>query len=176
MVTLTTAAEFVSQQVLATMERSLGGRQRDIQEYDQRHLDFRRRLQPGVRGPLGQHDVGHKRGGVVRPVAPGESVTFSFSVTAPTPWAPIIPVADEFAVERSLRSDFSRHGGSGGWSAGPPNFQACGGTLPAGSEAGWGINFAHQADTIFATWFTYDLTGKGMWLTMTATKDGSQHL
>jgi hypothetical protein len=41
---------------------------------------------------------------------------------------------------------------------------------PAGSESGWGINFAHQGDIIFASWFTYDLTGKGWWLTMTAPK------
>jgi len=41
---------------------------------------------------------------------------------------------------------------------------------PAGSESGWGINFAHQGDTIFASWFTYDLAGKGMWLVMTAPK------
>lgn len=39
---------------------------------------------------------------------------------------------------------------------------------PAGSEAGWGINFAHQGDLIFATWFTYNLTGKERWLVMTA--------
>jgi hypothetical protein len=37
-----------------------------------------------------------------------------------------------------------------------------------GAEAGWGINFAHQGEIIFATWFTYDLSGKGWWLTMTA--------
>ena len=41
---------------------------------------------------------------------------------------------------------------------------------PAGSESGWGINFAHQGDVIFATWFTYDPTGKAWWLSMTATK------
>jgi hypothetical protein len=41
---------------------------------------------------------------------------------------------------------------------------------PASSEAGWGINLAHQGDTIFASWFTYDLTGKGWWLVMTAAK------
>ncbi len=38
------------------------------------------------------------------------------------------------------------------------------------TEAGWGINFAHDGDTIFASWFTYDLTGKGTWLVMSATK------
>jgi hypothetical protein len=41
---------------------------------------------------------------------------------------------------------------------------------PAGSEAGWGLNVAHQGDLIFATWFTYDLTGKAWWLVMTAEK------
>jgi len=40
------------------------------------------------------------------------------------------------------------------------------------AEAGWGINFAHDGDTIFASWFTYDLTGKGTWLVMTANKTG----
>jgi hypothetical protein len=34
------------------------------------------------------------------------------------------------------------------------------------AESGWGINFAHQDDTIFATLFTYDASGKGMWLVM----------
>ena len=43
---------------------------------------------------------------------------------------------------------------------------------PAGSESGWGINFAHQGDTIFASWFSYDATGKGVWLVMTASKTG----
>jgi lysyl endopeptidase len=31
-------------------------------------------------------------------------------------------------------------------------------------EAGWGVNFAHQGDLIFATWFTYDAAGKPWWL------------
>jgi serine protease len=35
---------------------------------------------------------------------------------------------------------------------------------PAGSESGWGINFANQGNVIFATWFTYDATGKAWWL------------
>ena len=50
------------------------------------------------------------------------------------------------------------------------NFQGLWWAAPAGSEAGWGINFAHQGDTIFASWFTYDMNGKGVWLVMTATK------
>jgi hypothetical protein len=32
------------------------------------------------------------------------------------------------------------------------------------SESGWGLNVAHQADTIFATWFTYGAGGRGQWL------------
>jgi hypothetical protein len=35
---------------------------------------------------------------------------------------------------------------------------------PAGSEPGWGINFAQQGDVVFATWFTYDVAGKPWWL------------
>jgi len=63
--------------------------------------------------------------------------------------------------------------------AGPPppsatlNFQGLFYNAPAESEAGWGINFAHQGDVIFATWFTYDATGRAWWLTMTAEKTGA---
>ena len=37
---------------------------------------------------------------------------------------------------------------------------------PAGSESGWGVNITHQGDILFATWFTYDANGKGLWLVM----------
>ncbi len=49
-----------------------------------------------------------------------------------------------------------------------PNYQGLWWNSPAGSESGWGINFTHQGDVIFATWFTYDADGKGLWLAMTA--------
>ncbi|MHB8494372.1 MAG: hypothetical protein ACYDDG_07340, partial [Casimicrobiaceae bacterium] len=45
-----------------------------------------------------------------------------------------------------------------------PNYQGLWWAAPAGSESGWGINFAHQGNIIFATWFTYDTTGKAWWL------------
>ncbi len=32
------------------------------------------------------------------------------------------------------------------------------------AEPGWGINLAHQGETIFATWFTYGAGGRGQWL------------
>ena len=44
---------------------------------------------------------------------------------------------------------------------------------PPGSESGWGINVAQQGTIVFATWFTYDASGKAWWLSMTATKTAS---
>jgi hypothetical protein len=46
------------------------------------------------------------------------------------------------------------------------NYQGLWWGAPAGVENGWGINFAHQGNVIFGTWFTYDTTGKGWWLTL----------
>ena len=54
-----------------------------------------------------------------------------------------------------------------GTTATVPNYQGLW-WAAGGAESGWGINFAHQGDAIFATWFTYDATGKAWWLTMTA--------
>ncbi len=34
------------------------------------------------------------------------------------------------------------------------------------NESGWGINVTHQGDILFATLFTYDAQGKGLWLVM----------
>jgi hypothetical protein len=48
------------------------------------------------------------------------------------------------------------------------NYQDLWWALPAGSESGWGINFTHQGDTIFATWFTYNTDGRPWWLSFTA--------
>ena len=64
----------------------------------------------------------------------------------------------------------------------PLNFAGLSGTVPAAtaaasyqglwlkspldSESGWGINFTHQGNILFATWFTYDADGSGMWLVM----------
>jgi len=48
------------------------------------------------------------------------------------------------------------------------NYEGLWWNAPAGSESGWGLNLAHQGDVIFATWFTYDVSGKAWWLSMTA--------
>lgn len=53
------------------------------------------------------------------------------------------------------------------------NYQGLWYAAPAESESGWGINFAHQGDIIFASWFTYDANRKGLWLVMTAPKNGN---
>lgn len=34
------------------------------------------------------------------------------------------------------------------------------------SESGWGINFAHQGDIVFATLFTYAASGRSLWFVM----------
>lgn len=52
------------------------------------------------------------------------------------------------------------------------NYQDLWWAAPAGSEAGWGINLAHEGDTIFATWYTYDHDRTPMWLVATLTKTG----
>lgn len=36
------------------------------------------------------------------------------------------------------------------------------------AESGWGVNLAHEGDTIFGTWFTYDQSGMPLWLSFTA--------
>ena len=34
------------------------------------------------------------------------------------------------------------------------------------AEPGWGVNLSHQGEKLFATWFTYDTDGAGLWLVM----------
>jgi hypothetical protein len=101
-------------------------------------------------------------------VAAGSSVTFTFFVVVPAmvgtynfQWQMVSPAAVPFG-------DVSPVTAVQVVAPGPANYEGLWWAAPAGSEAGWGLNFAHQGDTIFATWFTYDLTGKAWWLTMTA--------
>jgi hypothetical protein len=55
----------------------------------------------------------------------------------------------------------------------PRNYQGLWWGAPPGSESGWGINFAHQGDTLFATWFTFDADGSPLWMVAAAPKTGS---
>ena len=74
------------------------------------------------------------------------------------------------AAIANLATNFAGASGSVSAAAAAVNYQGLWWAAPAGSESGWGINFAHQGDTIFASWFTYDAGGKGLWLVMTAPK------
>jgi hypothetical protein len=75
------------------------------------------------------------------------------------------------AVSPNLATNFA--GQSVSITALAANYQGLWWASPAASESGWGFNVAHQADTIFATWFTYDTTGKEWWLSMTGNKTSS---
>jgi hypothetical protein len=53
---------------------------------------------------------------------------------------------------------------AGGQAGAAPNFSDLWYRAPAESEPGWGVNVTQQANVIFAAWFTYDATGRGMWV------------
>jgi len=56
------------------------------------------------------------------------------------------------------------------------NYQGLWWRSPAGQENGWGVNITHQGQILFATWFTYDTDGTGMWLVMpTSTRSGDSY-
>ncbi len=61
-------------------------------------------------------------------------------------------------------SDYSNVASASAAAPAAANFQGLWWKSPGGSESGWGINFAHQGDVIFATWFTFDANGKPWWL------------
>ncbi len=45
--------------------------------------------------------------------------------------------------------------------------------VPNGAESGWGVNFAHQGDTLFATWYTYNADHTPLWLSALVTRQGT---
>jgi hypothetical protein len=87
-----------------------------------------------------------------------------------------LPTDGTTAINRSgaripnVATNFSGASASVAAAATVINYQGLWYKAPAESESGWGINFAHQGDIIFATWFTYDVNGKAWWLTMQANK------
>jgi hypothetical protein len=50
------------------------------------------------------------------------------------------------------------------------NYQDIWWAAPAGSQSGWGVNFTHQGDVIYVTWFTYDVDGSPLWLSAAANR------
>ena len=43
----------------------------------------------------------------------------------------------------------------------------------ASGESGWGVYLTHQGSTIFASWFSYDLDGSPLWLSVTASQNAA---
>ena len=82
--------------------------------------------------------------------------TFSYTVNGVTQSKPIIRQVFSTAPTCVAAETF----------AGSSNYSDLWWHAPAQSESGWGINVTHQGDILFATWFTYDANGKGMWLVM----------
>ncbi|HZI82813.1 MAG TPA: NBR1-Ig-like domain-containing protein [Casimicrobiaceae bacterium] len=122
----------------------------------------------GSAAPTGNTTWGVANVALPAPVAPGETVTFEFAVVAPaTPgsynfqWQMNLPPGTPFGLASPATAVEVV-------AAGPPNYEGLWWNSPAESEPGWGLNLAHQGNVIFATWFTYDSTGKGWWLSMTA--------
>jgi hypothetical protein len=54
------------------------------------------------------------------------------------------------------------------------NYQAMWWSSPAGSEPGWGLNIAHQGNTLFVSWFTYDSNGRPVWYAGSNFEQGAQ--
>ena len=95
----------------------------------------------------------------------------------PTAAASPTPSADARRLKaitplRALARCSSLHatGRSAGLLALATNYQDLWWARTAAAESGWGINLSHQGDTIFATWFTYDIDGSSLWLVVTALK------
>ena len=161
----------------------LGHQLRPPGRHDLRHLvHLRRRRQAAVAGGGGEgrrtstralvhrHRAGVQRG--VRSTRPpvvaatGGTATFTFTATT----TPISPTGERHAARRPRRSPGRNSAPvpTCAWGAQADltlatNFQDLWWKLPAESESGWGINFTHQGDIIFATWFTYGADGKPLW-------------
>jgi len=79
----------------------------------------------------------------------------------------LLSLARDGSRETNSPKNFA--GVTGTYTGAPPpvsafNVQALWWGAPAGNESGWGLNITHQGDILFATWFTYDMDGTGMWL------------
>ena len=85
-------------------------------------------------------------------------------------------LTDEADHARSVRDDADLRPRDRERSPPRPTTRTSGGPLPPNSESGWGINLTHEGTTIFGSWFTYDSTGKAMWLVVTAPQSATQRV
>ena len=171
-IVVSTAAQFVSQQVPGTAP---AGATIGVKVTFKNTTDVVWRSADGYSlgstGPPSNTSWGLSSVALPADVAPGATVTFAFNVTIPT-------VVGPYNFQWQMTGPGSAPFGQASpptpvnvVAAGPPNYQGLWWAAPAGRESGWGIDLAHQGDVIFATWFTYDATGKGLWLALIANKD-----
>jgi len=100
-------------------------------------------------------------------LAPGQSCTFGIA------FAPIGTAGSRIGYAQIATGTLGpyRFPLTGTASGAPPrNYEGLWWNAPAASEPGWGVNFAHQGDTLFVTWFTYDNEGKPLWFAAVAQK------
>jgi hypothetical protein len=110
-------------------------------------------------------------GGTIRAVDPTSgALLWSSSSIGSIHWqSPIIANGTVYVTDGSSQlSAFSVPGLVPPPPGASTNYEGLWWNAPPGSEAGWGINFAHQGSVIFATWFTYDFAGSNWWLSMVA--------
>jgi hypothetical protein len=122
-------------------------------------------------GPAGNTTWGTASVPLSTDVAPGAVATFSFVIDVPATPA---KYNFQWQMSRGANAPFGAVSPATAIDVvtpGPANYQGLWWAAPAGSEAGWGIQLAHQDDTIFATWFTYDANGNALWLSMTAQRN-----
>ena len=65
------------------------------------------------------------------------------------------------------------------YSATTPNFAAASNYQDlwwTASEPGWGINFAQQGNSIFATWYTYNADHTPLWLSALVQRQGTTNV
>lgn len=87
---------------------------------------------------------------------------------------PALPTGGDDSLNRdgsTGRNSPQNFAGQTGHVSGSPaatalNIQGLWWASPAGSESGWGVNITQQGEIAFATWFTYDTDGSGLWLVM----------
>lgn len=103
------------------------------------------------------------------PIAPGDSCNMSLFFRPEATGVRLADLVIDAPQLASLAIMSISGTGQPPSSSGPAhNYGGLWWAAPAGSESGWGINFAHQGSVIFATWLTYELNGKAWWLSMTA--------
>jgi dienelactone hydrolase len=115
---------------------------------------------PGIRGQVALSGQGHDLD------ATTSDDIFTWSLTFLAAW-----LLDDTAARARLEQMQSVQGGLDDqkvlYSLGAPSYQ---GLWWNEAESGWGLNFAHQGNLLYLTWYTFDSSGKASWLAMLASR------